>query len=127
MLKIGVNSNDAQRLKNYKAPQNSATNAANDFAAVLFEVIKDRAYKRKPISIYEINEKLDKIPELNAQKIGVNQILLDMFQKMDAKMVKWLVRIILKDLKIGGQKLIMGAFHKDADNLYENCAELKKV
>ena len=69
---------------------------------------------RTPINIRQINEKLNKIVTLNAQKQAVNEILLGMFKEMDAVMVKWLVRIILKDLKFGGigHKVILDAFHK---------------
>ena len=43
-------------------------------------------------------------------------------------MFKWLVRIILRDVKIGlGQKAILNAFHDDANELYESNANLRKV
>ena len=76
---------------------------------------------RTPINIRQINEKLNKIVTLNAQKQAVNEILLGMFKEMDAVMVKWLVRIILKDLKFGGigRKVILDAFHKDANEYFD--------
>ena len=46
---------------------------------------------RTPITLFEVNENLDKIVLLNAQKKGVNEILIGMFRKMNATMFKWLV------------------------------------
>ena len=84
---------------------------------------------RTQINIRQINDELNKIVSLNAQKQAVNEILLGMFQKMDAVMVKWLVRIILKDLKFGGigQKVILDAFHKDANEYFDTNSNLRKV
>ena len=76
----------------------------------------------------EVNENLDKIVTLNAEKKGVNQILLDMFRKMNSMMIKWLVRIILKDVKIGlGQNKLFTTFHDDAISLYDTNANFRKV
>jgi len=83
---------------------------------------------RTPITLFEVNENLDKIVLLNAQKKGVNEILFDMFRKMNALMFKWLVRIILKDVKIGlGQKKVFNYFHDDANDLYDTNANFRKV
>ena len=84
---------------------------------------------RTPINIRQINDKLNKIVTLNAQKQAVNEILLGMFKEMDAVMVKWLVRIILKDLKFGGigHKVILDAFHKDANEYFDTNSNLRKV
>ena len=46
LLKIGANSVDAKRLKDYKAPKSASNATFNDFAAVLFEVLKSRDYSR---------------------------------------------------------------------------------
>jgi hypothetical protein len=32
---------------------------------------------------------------------GVEQVLMDLFRKLNSIQIKWLVRIILKDLKLG--------------------------
>ena len=47
---------------------------------------------------------------------------------MNATMFKWLVRIILKDVKIGlGQKKVFNYFHDDANDLYDTNANFRKV
>ncbi len=129
LLKIGQNSVDATKLKEYKAPSgHGGAQVYTDYASVLFAVIKDRGYQRTNISVYEINKSLDKIVSLNAQKKAVNEILLVIFKKMDPTMIKWLVRIVLGEVKFGlGQKSILKAFHMDADELYDSNANLRKV
>ena len=122
LLKIGANSVDAKRLKDYKAPKSASNATSNDFASVLFDVLKNFNYSRPrtPITLFEVNENLDKIAILNSQKEGVNEILIYLFRKMDATMFKWLVRIILKDVKIGlSQTKVFNQFHADATDLYE--------
>ena len=128
MLKIGADSVDAKRLKDYKAPKSASNATFNDFASVLFEVLKCRGYNKTRITLFEVNENLDKIVLLNAQKEGVNEILFDMFQKMNAMMFKWMVRIILKDVKIGlGQKKVFNCFHDNANDLYDTNVNFRKV
>ena len=133
LLKMAPNSKDSLRLKNYKAPANArgAKNDVNDFASVLFEVIKDRANDRRGVqvmTIEDVNKQLTNMVVLNAQRQGVNEILMDMFKHMDSVMIKWVVRIILKDLKLGlGTAAIFNCFHQDAREFFDTNANLRKV
>ena len=54
LLKIGANSVDAKRLKDYKAPKSASNATFNDFASVLFEVLKCRDYSRYRISLINV-------------------------------------------------------------------------
>ena len=115
-LQLGQNSSDALKLKNFRAPKNNPGDAG-DFAAVLFTVMKQRSYSSTDISCKDINNKLDEIVSVNEKegRKGVVRILKDLFLKMDAVQQKWLVRLILKDMKISlGQNSILSAFHPDA-------------
>lgn len=129
LLKIGANSQDAKKLMQYKAPKSASIQVdINDFASVLTEVIRDRCYVKTKISVWQVNECLDKIVLLNAQRKAVNEILFELFRQMDATMFKWLIRILLKDVKCGlGQKGTLQAFHADAVEVYETNANLRKV
>lgn len=41
---------------------------------------------------------------------------------------KWLIRILLKDLKLGlGQNKILNDYHPDARDFYDSCNDLKKI
>merc|ERR1711981_1222881 len=79
------------------------------------------------------NSRLDEIPIVSATKgragpDGVEGILMGLFKRMTAIQVKWLVRIILKDMHIGlGEKTILSTFHLDAQELYDVNANLRKV
>ena len=134
LLQLGPNSEDAIRLKNYKAPK-SSKGGPGDFASVLYSVVKDREYGRKDEcpNVAEINSRLDEIPIVSATKgragpDGVEGILMNLFKRMNAIQVKWLVRIILKDMHIGlGEKTILHTFHLDAQEFYDVNANLRKV
>ena len=128
-LQLGQNSSDALKLKNFRAPKNNPGDAG-DFAAVLFTVMKQRSYSSTDISCKDINNKLDEIVSVNEKegRKGVARILKDLFLKMDAVQQKWLVRLILKDMKISlGQNSIISAFHPDAKEVFEVNANLEKV
>lgn len=131
MLKLGPTSNDAIKLKNYRAPKSGGNQGeAGDFAAILYSVIKERHYSSAKISVFEINQSLDMIVSANANegRSGVTRQLLLLFKKMDALQQKWLVRIILKDMKLGiGQDTILKHFHPDAKDLFDVNANLRKV
>ena len=125
LLKLGKT--DAEKLKNYKTPGKSKD--SNDFATVLGQVMKDRAYPRTNISIVEINESLGQLILMNAKKEGVTEVLMEVFKKMDAVMIKWLVRIILKSMNFEGlgHNGILKCFHQDAKELFDTNADLRKV
>jgi hypothetical protein len=65
LLKLGPNSSDALKLKNYRSPTSashnvastSTQNVAGDFAAVLYSVVKDRAYDGEKVSAEELNQR----------------------------------------------------------------------
>lgn len=134
LLQLGPNSEDAIKLKNYKAPKSSKGGPA-DFASVLYSVVKDREYGKRDAcpNVTDINTRLDEIPIVSATKgragpDGVEGILMGLFKKMNAIQVKWLVRIILKDMHIGlGEKTILNTFHLDAQEFYDVNANLRKV
>jgi DNA ligase-4 len=55
-------------------------------------------------------------------------ILRSLMDTMDAGQIRWLVAIILKDLKLGyGETPIMQHFHPDANDLYNVCCDLRRV
>jgi len=128
-LQLGRNSEDALKLKNFRAPKNNQGDAG-DFAAVLFTVMNNRGYNATDINCEELNNKLDQIIKVNATdgRGGVGKILKELYLKMDAVQQKWLVRLILKDMKLNlGVGTIWNAFHPDARDLYDVNANLRKV
>lgn len=59
---------------------------------------------------------------------GVDAELVAMLTSMSAAEQKWLIRILLKDMKFGlGQNRIFGIYHPDAKELYDVSNNLLKV
>ena len=55
---------------------------------------------------------------------GVAAVLKELFLKMDALQQKWLVRILLKEMKISiGHKAVLNAFHRIENVLFKNVTE----
>jgi len=58
----------------------------------------------------------------------VEQILQLMLLKLSANEQKWLIRLLLKDMRLGiAHTKILKAYHKDANDLYDVCNDLTKV
>ncbi|KAI8565875.1 hypothetical protein RHMOL_Rhmol03G0295200 [Rhododendron molle] len=122
-------SQDALRLFNWRkggAPK-AGSNAGN-FALIAAEVLQRRqGWASGGLNIKELNEMLDRLAssENRAEKTSV---LSDLIKKTNAQEMKWIVMIILKDLKLGvSEKSIFHEFHPDADDLFNVTCDLKLV
>jgi DNA ligase 4 len=129
-LCMAPKSDDALKLINYRAPAN--VKAEGDFASVAYFVLKNRCKENKMLNLFEINRYLDTIALNNAKgKEGlkeVNSSIKSLLCNLDALQLKWLIRVILKDLKIGMKEAtILEAFHPDALDLYNFTSSLEKV
>jgi DNA ligase 4 len=129
-LCMAPKSDDALKLINYRAPTN--VKADGDFASVAYFVLKNRCKENKMLSLFDINRHLDTIAVNNARgKEGlreVNSSIKSLLCNLDALQLKWLIRIILKDLKVGMKEAtILDAFHPDALDLYNFTSSLEKV
>lgn len=79
------------------------------------------------LTIKELNDLLDRLAssENRAEKTSV---LSDLIKKTNAQEMKWIVMIILKDLKLGiNEKSIFHEFHPDAEDLFNVTCDLKLV
>jgi DNA ligase-4 len=106
LMKIDKFSEDGQNLLNWKLPgQSYATRMAGDFAGRCFEVISKRPMITEVgnMRIAEVNELLDKLSV--AQK---EEHQLPIFEKfyngMNADELMWLIRIILRQMKVGASE-----------------------
>ena len=78
-------------------------------------------------TIGDVNEALDKLAtlKLNNEKVPVIRSLMD---RMDARQMRWLAAVIIKDMKLGyGEAAIIRHFHRDAEDLYNVCCDLRRV
>ncbi|XP_028751412.1 DNA ligase 4 isoform X2 [Neltuma alba] len=127
-LGMSRESEDALRLINWrKGGAKTGANAGN-FALVAAEVLQRRqGLASGRLTIRELNELLDKLAssESRAEKTSVLSTLI---QKTNAQEMKWIVMIILKDLKLGiSEKSIFHEFHPDAEDLFNVTCDLKLV
>ncbi|XP_055945641.1 DNA ligase 4-like [Argiope bruennichi] len=126
---LDKNSVDAQKLLNYRSPK-SANAEAGDFASVAYFVLKNRSPEKGTLTIYDINYYLDSIAANHADKNKdeLKHDLLHLLRNTTALEQKWLIRMILKDMKLGiSENTILNAFHTDARDLYNVTNSLEKV
>jgi len=124
-LQLGKSSGDALKLNNFRVPK-TVQDDAGDFASVLWTVLQQRAYSDTNITCCQINEKLDQLVRSNntGEK---KKILKDLFMTMDALQQKWLIRIILKNVKVVGEKPLLTALHRDAGDFLDANSNLRKL
>ncbi|XP_075216917.1 DNA ligase 4-like isoform X3 [Lycorma delicatula] len=130
VLSIPKESVDAKKLLNYRAPKISGS-ASGDFAEVVYWVVKNRhSGGEEFLTIDEVNTHLDKVADKNAgnNPRGVEDVLIWMVQRMSPLEIKWLTRILVKDMKLGiGHKGILRSYHIDAVELYDVSNNLSKI
>lgn len=129
-LGLAPNGDDAKKLLNFRAPTNVKSDG--DFASSAYFVLKSRCQDDITLTIQEVNHHLDIIAENNAKgKEGqayVNKSITHLLVNLSALQLKWLIRIILKELKIGiKENTILDAFHQDAIDFYNCTSSIEKV
>ncbi|KAK6272919.1 hypothetical protein POUND7_010002 [Theobroma cacao] len=127
-LGMSRDSPDALRLINWrKGGANTGANAGN-FALVAAEVLQRRQGTASGgLTIKELNDLLDRLAsaESRAEKTTV---LSSLINKTNGQEMKWIIMIILKDLKLGiSEKSIFHEFHPDAEDLFNVTCDLKMV
>lgn len=82
------------------------------------------------MSIQDVNSLLDDVATGHASKDKnlVRQALGRLLREMSAREQKWLIRIVMKELKTGlSQRLVFNSYHMDAEDLYNVKMSLEKV
>lgn len=127
ILAIAKDSADALRMINWRQPQRNAATGKHeggDFAEAVYNSLKSRCAPHSTSTVASINAHLD---NLNAAEDGAArcQILTALVREATAYEMKWIIRIILKDLKIGvSETLVFEVFHEDATELYNITSSL---
>ncbi|GAM91626.1 hypothetical protein ANO11243_096780 [Dothideomycetidae sp. 11243] len=130
VMKIDKNSEDGFNLLNWKLPGVKSTSAmAGDFAGRCYEVIKKRPIRTSlgKLTVLEVNDMLD---ELSAAQKEENQLPIfeDFYKQMNPEEMLWLIRMILRQMKIGAtEKTILDVWHPDAENLFNVSSSLRRV
>eukprot|EP00118_Oscarella_pearsei_P008725 m.46483 g.46483 ORF g.46483 m.46483 type:complete len:987 (+) comp33697_c0_seq3:313-3273(+) len=129
VLGIARESDDAQKLLKYRAPR-MAKQDAGDFASVAFYVLKNRCPEKGSLTIEDVNIHLDELSRGSAKKDrdGMKKALMHLLRNLSAIEQKWLIRVILKEMKLGiSENSILTAFHPDALDLHNVCSNLEKI
>ncbi|XP_073957989.1 LOW QUALITY PROTEIN: DNA ligase 4 [Choristoneura fumiferana] len=126
VLALNPSTAAAKKLTEYR----SVNTQESDFAGVAYFEIKNRmSQKTSTFTIQDVNNVLDKIATAHGEK---GPILDDAFSHVmrnaTAEQMKWFLRIILKDLKLGmSMNRILAAFHPQGPEYYNNCSNLVEM
>ncbi|KAL9622700.1 MAG: hypothetical protein Q9160_003010 [Pyrenula sp. 1 TL-2023] len=129
ILKINKNSEDGYNLLNWKLPGQSAARMAGDFAGRCYEVISKRPMRTTPgdLTIGEVNDMLDQLAAAPKEETQL-PVLQRFYSRMNAEELMWLVRIILRQMKVGAsEKTIFEIWHQDAESLFNVSSSLRRV
>ncbi|KAK5117777.1 DNA ligase (ATP) [Meristemomyces frigidus] len=130
VMKINKNSEDGYNLLHWKLPGVKSTSAmAGDFAGRCFEVISKRPMRTTPgdMTIAEVNELLDRLSVAQKEE-NQRPIIEEFYKRMNAEELMWLIRMILRQMKVGAtEKTIFDIWHPDAENLFNISSSLRRV
>ncbi|KFY26631.1 hypothetical protein V491_01234 [Pseudogymnoascus sp. VKM F-3775] len=130
LMKIDKNSEDGYNLLNWKLPgQTFASRMAGDFAGRCFEVLSKRPMRTSMgnMRVAEVNQLLDQLslaPKEEAQ-LPIFQVF---YNRMNADELMWLIRIILRQMKVGAsEKTFLDLWHPDGETLFNVSSSLRRV
>ncbi|KAK8108850.1 DNA ligase 4 [Apiospora sp. TS-2023a] len=129
ILKIDRNSEDGKALLRWKDPGQRVSSMAGDFSGRCHEVISRRPILMEPgdMSIADVNVMLDKLSAASGEKEQL-PILESFYHRMNADELMWLIRIILKQMKVGAtEKTFLNIWHADGDTLFNVSSNLRRV
>ncbi|KAL2760963.1 hypothetical protein ACRALDRAFT_2039487 [Sodiomyces alcalophilus JCM 7366] len=130
LMKIDRNSEDGYNLLHWKLPgQTTASRMAGDFAGRCFEVLSKRPMRTAvgDMTVQEVNDLLDKLAASSGEKENL-RIFEVFYQRMNAEEFMWVIRIILKQLKVGAtEKTFLHLWHPDAEALFNVSSSLRRV
>ncbi|KAJ4376257.1 DNA ligase (ATP) [Neocucurbitaria cava] len=132
LTKISKDSDDAKHMLNWKLPgqlHKASASTAGDFAGRCYEVLSSRQLRTElsDMSIAEVNSALDKLSQVGAEDEQV-KIFQRFYRRMNAEEMTWLIRMILRQMKIGAtEKTFLDIWHPDAETLFNISSNLRRV
>lgn len=130
LLKIDKNSDDGYNLLHWKIPgQTMAARLAGDFAGRCFEVISKRPMRTAvgDMTVAEVNEQLDRLAASSSEAENL-AIFEAFYNRMNAEEMMWLIRIVLKQMKVGAtEKTLLYLWHPDGETLFSVSSSLRRV
>ncbi|KAI0105581.1 ATP-dependent DNA ligase [Hypoxylon sp. NC0597] len=130
LMRIDRNSEDGYSILHWKEPVQSGTaRAAGDFAGRCYDVLSKRPMRIEPgdMRIADVNEMLDKLAAASgeSEQLPIFEIF---YQRMNAEELRWLIRIILKQMRVGAtERSFLEVWHPDAQDLFSVSSSLRQV
>lgn len=127
LMQIDKNSDDGFKMLHWKLPGNSK--AAGDFPGRCYEVISKRQklVEVGNMTIEEVNDNLDRLSAASKEKDQLS-ILAEFYKRMNADELVWLIRIILRQMRVGAtEKTFFHIWHPDAESLFNISSSLRRV
>ena len=95
-----------------------------------YYILKPRCPDKSSLTIEDVNKHLDSVARNNAAKNNeaLDKSMITLMRDLTALEQKWLIRMILKELKTGlSQTSVLSVFHQDAEDLFNVKMSLEKV
>lgn len=127
LMRLDRHSDDAQSMLRWKSPTQHA--GAGDFVDRCYLALMKRPARIDPgdMRIADVNEMLDQLSAVSGEKEQL-PIVETFYQRMNAEELKWLIRIILKQMRIGAtERTILELWHPDAQHLFHVSSSLRRV
>lgn len=128
LMAINPKSADGLSLVNWKTPGKSSS-SSGDFAMRCYEALRLRAIVTDPgtMSIGEVNVLMDKLAAAHGEKEQM-PIFSKFYNRMNPEELQWLIRMVLKQMKIGAtEKTLLDRWHKDGSKLFNVSSSLRHV
>uniref|UniRef100_K3WBD5 DNA ligase n=1 Tax=Globisporangium ultimum (strain ATCC 200006 / CBS 805.95 / DAOM BR144) TaxID=431595 RepID=K3WBD5_GLOUD len=130
VLGMASESKDAQKIEHFNDPTVVQSKAVGDFAAVLYDILVYRSLagnKKYQHTVGVVNELLDQLVKAD-DNAAHKKVFMRLATEFPANEQKWIVRIVLKDLKIGlRHERVLNFIHPDAMEMYNHTSDLHKV
>jgi DNA ligase-4 len=106
----------------------TGTSSGVDFGDVVYSVLKKYVINKDAgLTIQNINTYLDQIAHRKTDN-GLDDLVLNIFRKLSPRNIKWLIQIILKDLKLGiSDNHVLNCYHDDGADFYATNSNLKRM
>ncbi|KAI0191371.1 putative DNA ligase [Xylaria flabelliformis] len=127
LMRLDRHSDDAQSMLKWRRPDQSSS--AGDFVDRCYNALSKRPARIDPgdMRIADVNEMLDKLSAARGEKAQL-PIIETFYQRMNAEELRWLIRIILKQMRIGAtERTILELWHPDAQHLFNVSSNLRRV
>jgi DNA ligase 4 len=124
---LSLPNKEKEALIYYKNPTKQIKGCpAGGFVEVLEFILSNRIGESKGLTVEDVNKQLDLLAN-SIDKNAKKKVLRELACSMNPLEQKWLVKIILKDMKLGTHDKILGAFHEKALEIFFHTNNLREV